>query len=265
MKVQKPATVVTSAMLALSLGLGLAGCNQNNAPEATEAEQSAPAEEAPAAEEEVAEEAAPAEEVDPRDVIGTQEEGAQSVTITNGLGADVAEVYIRKSGKIKFRPVDMVEGDVFAADEEAVLSFIPKSSDPETLYDVRLVLANGTKRAFFGVPLQKAESLNFLRGDRVNYVDYVQLDGSEGSTKDAALQRKAEQDEAKRVAEEEAAAAEAAAAEEVYNEEPVYEEPAYEEPVYEEPVYEEPVYEEPVSEAPAQTDDTCVPDAVFRE
>ena len=268
MKALRIATLAASTALACSLSFGIVGCSQQNnttaetnqAEETNEAAEEKAPEEQPVAEEEVV--------ADTHEVIGTESDETYSVLVTNGMKSDVAGLHIRKNGKIKFGENLVGEGVVFNSGEEDRLCFVPKSSKDDTLYDVRLVLASGAKRAFFGVPLANAESITFKRGEGVNYVEYVLKDGTEGSTKDAALQRKAEQDEAKRAAEEQAAAtdeSEQASTSDEYYEEPAYEEPSYEEYYYEEPSYEEPVYEEPVYEAPAQNDDTCVPDAVFRD
>ena len=254
MKSYKPLTLLTGACLAVSLGLGIAGCSSAT--------------------------------TDDHEVIGIEAENAQSVLVTNALAKNVTSFAIRESGSTSYGQNLIGSDVVFDAGEEDRLSFTPASEDLTALYDVRLTLEDGTEYEFIEIPLANAKSLSFNYADDVAFVDYVLSDDTEGSTKDAALARKAAaeeeakkaeeeakkaeeeakkaaEEEAKRKAEEEAAAAaaaeeEAAAQEETYSEEPAYEEPTYEEPTYSEP---EPTYEEP----PAQEEDTCLPDVVFRD
>ena len=219
---------------------------------------------------------------DSRAVVGVQAEGSTEVAAVNGLGSNIVSVAVRPSASDQWSDNMLEEGTTIAADQEVRL-FVEGGASK---CDVLVSTEAGDSLEFLDVPLDGVKKVTFLKGDDVCYVDYTTSEDTEGSTKEAALarkaqeeaeakakaeaeakeeaERKAREEEERRKAEEEAAAAEAAAAaeEEVY-----YTEEYYPEEYYPEESYSEDYYYSDTStsyEAPAQSQDVCAPDVVFR-
>lgn len=201
------------------------------------------------------------EKKDERQVLGTEDEGAVEVALTNGLEKQIVSVSMRTTGEESYSDNLLPEDGSIAADEEVRL-FVAVGEAEDATYDI-LVKAEGEEAdiEFAEVSLASLAKATLKQADGVAYVDYTTTNGEEGSTKDAALARKQ--------AAEEAAAAEAAAqqesqdagAEQYYEPEPVAEEYYYE-PVQE--YYEpEPAPVETPS-APEQSEDACAGDVVLR-
>lgn len=266
MRIKSFAACCVSGILALSL-VACGGSNQakeesvkEESAEVQETEDTKQEKDAKQDEQETKSEAKE-EKKDERQVLGTEDEGAVEVALTNGLEKQIVSVSLRATGEESYANNLLSEEGSIAAGEEVRL-FVAANAAEDATYDV-LVKVEGedAEVEFAEVPLASISKATLMQGDDVAYVDYTTTSGEEGSTKDAAVARKQ--------AAEEAAAAEAAAqqeaqdagAEQYYEPEPVQEEYYYE-PVQE---YYEP---EPAPvEAPSETgqsEDACAGDVVLR-
>lgn len=209
------------------------------------------------------------EKTDDRQVLGTESKDAIEVALTNGLGGDVTSLSARVSGEEAFGN-NLIAKDGKVTSGEEVRLFVEKSDKEGATYDIRVVLEGSTDPIdFVEVPLATLKEATLKQTDGVAYVDYVDNNGVSGSTKDAALERKAKADEAAQAAANNESAATTTSTEngggsqgssQTYNE-PVATEVA--EPV--EYVAPEPVaapVETPA--APTQSEDACVDDPVLR-
>ena len=268
---------VAMSGVSLALSLGLVGCGQQQA-QPTEAVQEEQAEQEDTANE--AEEGAEAEDA-ARPFMGEKADGSWEILLNNGLDKEITELCLRPSGTTKWSANLLGTSDsseAFAAGYEGYLLYLSPEKgaevDKPVNYDVRVTMANGGKHRYSEVPLVDGDSVTLKFGPQtgVSFVKILRADGSEASTRKAALERKAAQ-QAKKAAEEEAKRAEEEAAataatgtqntEETYYEEDAY----YEDGGYEEEYYEpepEPYYEPEA--APAQSEEDCLgDDVVFKE
>jgi len=253
-----------SGVLALTLSFGLGACSSSQ--EETKAEDKAEKTEQV---EEKEPEPEP-EPVDERQVLGVEEEGATEIALTNSLGNSLGSVCIRKSGGEAYGENLLADGASIAEGEQVRLFIAADSAAAEETeeategeeaaegeevaaptYDILVSLAvddsDPVDVEFLNVPVDAVSEMTLRQDDEVAFVDYKKAEGEEGSTRDDALARKAEQ--------------EAQVQEESNYEEPAYdyyEEPSYQE-TYTEPSYSEPSYTPPVEApaAPTQNVDAC--------
>ncbi|MEE0028484.1 MAG: hypothetical protein U0J70_12910 [Atopobiaceae bacterium] len=312
MKNRVIAKTAAAGMLALSLCVGMAGCGGSAAPETqqekitdTASEDADEAKESSSKKNTSKKTSEEPEKVsdtsgkkDSLKAVGSKKSAAFSVALTNGLGADVTSVQIKASDASEYDS-NLLGTDEKIANGEAVRLYVPKSDDAPSSYDVKVTLVDEDEEVreveFAAALASDYSTVSLLEADGVAYVEYATKNDEKGSTKEAALAQKAEQevqeqevyDEPKPDAYEsdtyepdayepetyEPDTYEVESEPETYYEpepEPTYYEP---EPTYSEP---EPTYSEPeptyqevaapveAPVAPTQTGDACAGDVVLR-
>ncbi len=244
---------VAAGVLALTLGLGLTGCQQPNDGQETTAEiGTATAEDTPQIEASPIEgnEASSSEQ---RQALGTESQTSVEVALKNSLYNDLSELSLRAFGEADYAENLIPAGSTVKAGEEVRLFVETAGRAADTTYDIRVTAANdGSIMEFTAVPLSSIKSAS-LRNDGAAFVEYVTMDGSVGSTKDGDMTAQTDwqptlTDDDAQITADTAIEEEYSEPEYSFDEGATYEEPSYEEPVYEEPSYEEPIYEEPIVE-----------------
>lgn len=142
-----------------------------------------------------ASEAETGEEVQDIKIIGSQEEGAYDVQLKNNTGKDIKEFRIKVSGKTEFDDVDNLldENDVFAADEERILYYLPEldTADEKTaeeaettddtkekepvVYDIKLIFADDTEVLVHTFPFGDIKEGEICLEDEVAYLIFESL------------------------------------------------------------------------------------------
>lgn len=205
---------------------------------------------------------------DNRQVLGTESKDAIEVALTNGLNGDITSLSMRVSGEEAFGD-NLIAKDGKVTSGEEVRLFVGKSDKEGATYDIRVILEDSTDAIdFIEVPLVDVKEAMLKQDDGVAFVEYVGNDGASGSTKEAALDRKAKADEAAQAEANNASAVVTTSTENGGGSqggsqnyyEPVATEVA--EPV--EYVAPEPAAPAETTAAPAQSEDACVDDPVLR-
>lgn len=203
---------------------------------------------------------------DTRQVLGAESADAVEVALTNGLGADLTAVKVRKTGTDASSANMIANGKVIANDEEVLLLVDAKKDSADATYDLMVTkkAADGKSAdvVFAQVPLAKLASAKLLEKDGVAYVEYTTADGKQDSTLKAAQAAKKQATQQEQVPAASAAASEVAsdaASEDTsyYDSSSDYGDEGY---AYDEPA--EAPQEAP--SAPAQTGDACTGDVEFR-
>ena len=231
-----------------------------------------------------------AEGTDDLKTIGTREEGAYQIALTNATGRDISAFKIRTNDVLEFSENLMEEGDIFAADETRFFFYktedVPELSDEEETepeeqdeevsdaevsdaeedaadeeqqigYDLQITFADDQSTAEINAfPFDHIAEGQICAADGVAFLIYTDTETfEEVNTKEFALSILQQAQDAIRQAEEAAAAAAA---------QPSYSEPSYSAPSYTAPSYTAPSYTAPSYTAPAGGgDDTCIEDGLF--
>ncbi len=203
---------------------------------------------------------------DTRQVLGAESADAVEVALTNGLGADLTAVKVRKTGTDASGANMIASGKIVANNEEVRLLVDAKEDGAKATYDLLVTkkAADGKSAdvVFAQVPLAKLASAKLLEKNGVAYVEYTTVDGKQDSTLKAAEAAK------KQATQQEQAPAASVAASEVasdaasedtgyYDSSSDYGDEGY---AYDEPA--EAPQEAP--SAPTQTGDACTGDVEFR-
>lgn len=156
--------------------------------------------------------------------IGSKEEGAYEVQLTNSTGQDITAVSFKSSSEENYPATMLSEGDSFKNEEIRVVYYKPseeaaKSTETEdgkelpAEYTMKITLADNTELELHAFPFDDMKKGEIKVQDGIAYLTYVK-DGSEVSTleseKAVKEQKEAEEKakaEAEAKAQEEAAAA----------------------------------------------------------
>ena len=226
-----------------------------------------------------------AEGTDDLKTIGTREEGAYQIALTNATGRDISAFKIRTNDVLEFSENLMEEGDIFSADETRFFFYkteeAPELSDEESAepeeqadevseeeqtdaaekeqqigYDLQITFADDQSTAEINAfPFDHIAEGKICAEDGVAFLVYTDVETfEEVNTKEFALSILQQAQDAIRQAEEAAAAAAA---------QPSYSEPSYSAPSYTAPSYTAPSYTAPTYTEPAGGDDTCIEDGLF--
>lgn len=216
-------------------------------------------------------------------VLGTKSDSSVEVALTNGLSKGITSFSMSAAGADEYGENLLNAGETIKAKGNATLNVTPVE---ESNFDIRVQLEGSDEYVeFYDVPLATLKSATLKSSNGANFVDYVDVNGTKGSTNEEAsaaeeattgesenegesTSANATNNNANYQADEGAEAQEAAPVEtndytpeESYEAEPAYE-PAAEPVVEAEPVQEEaPVVEEA---APEQSSDACQGDVVLR-
>ena len=112
--------------------------------------------------------------------IGTKAEGDYEVGIKNATGKDIKELVIEIDGEGKGDNL-LEKDDVFAADEERILYFTPKETDPSKegfkppVYDIELTFEDDTKTLLHTFPFGDVEKAEIRLEDGVGYLVFESL------------------------------------------------------------------------------------------
>lgn len=203
---------------------------------------------------------------DARQVLGTESADATEVALTNGLGAQLTAVKVRKTGADAYG-ANLVAKDKAIANEEEVRLFVDAKKDgTDATYDLLVTKKTADGKSadvtFVEVPVSIIVSAKLVENDGIAYVEYTTTDGKVDSTRKAA-------DAAKRQAEQQQKSTNATAGDDASSQGDAEDTSYYGDgsadyddggAFYDEPA--EAPQEAP--EAPAQTGDACTGDVEFR-
>lgn len=149
-------------------------------------------------------------------IVGKQSDEAYKILLTNKLGSSVKALSIKEVGEDSFPSSMLTSSDEIADDETVELYFTPKNNDDKIMYDILVVLEDGSSYELHNLALADFETMEFESNDGVAFVAYTTTDGKTENTEAAelALIEQAEQEAAEQAAAEQAAAEQAAAEQE---------------------------------------------------
>ena len=119
--------------------------------------------------------------------VGINEESAQDIVTVNGLGQDL--VMLGYGGEGYSAEYDISETPL-APDAEC--HFFIEDMTGEEFATVIAADADGTRYEAPGVPFTTIASMRLVSEDDIVYVEFVDVEGNEGTTKDASLEYKAQ-------------------------------------------------------------------------